>query len=104
MSYNDGLVSNDYSGILNYGYQGTPMAFDIAAIQYLYGANTSYNTGDNTYFLPTSNTSGTFYSCIWDAGGFDTISAANTYLASFFSVNIAFIFTLPAFTEGVQFI
>ena len=77
MSYNDGLVSNDYSGILNYGYQGTPMAFDIAAIQSLYGANTSYNTGDNTYFLPTSNTSGTFYSCIWDAGGFDTISAAN---------------------------
>ncbi len=89
MSYNDGLVSNDYSGILNYGYQGTPMAFDIAAIQYLYGANTSYNTGDNTYFLPTSNTSGTFYSCIWDAGGFDTISAATATVDATINLNDA---------------
>ncbi|MEW6493242.1 MAG: M10 family metallopeptidase [Cyanobacteriota bacterium] len=76
MTYNQGLDTNDYTGILNYGYQGTPMAFDIAAIQYLYGANMSYKTGNDTYLLPTSNTSGTFYSCLWDAGGSDTISAS----------------------------
>jgi serralysin len=50
------------------------MAFDIAAIQYLYGANTSYNTSNNTYYLPTVNGPGTYWSCIWDAGGVDTIS------------------------------
>jgi serralysin len=75
MSYNDGLIySGGDPGTLDYGYQGTPMAFDIAAIQYLYGANYSYKTGNDTYFLPTANQSGTYYSCIWDAGGIDTIS------------------------------
>ncbi|MEG4801169.1 M10 family metallopeptidase [Microcoleus sp. ARI1-B5] len=75
MSYNKGLVnSGGDPGTRDYGYQGTPMAFDIAAIQYLYGANNSYKTGNDTYFLPTANQSGTYYSCIWDAGGIDTIS------------------------------
>ncbi|MGB5975243.1 MAG: M10 family metallopeptidase C-terminal domain-containing protein, partial [Nodosilinea sp.] len=61
--------------ITEYGYQGTPMALDIAAIQSLYGANMSYNTGDDVYVLPDSNIAGTFYSAIWDAGGIDAISA-----------------------------
>lgn len=58
----------------NWGFIRGPMAFDIAAIQYLYGANTTYNTGNNTYYLPTTNGAGTYWSCIWDAGGIDTIS------------------------------
>ena len=33
----------------------TPMLYDIAAIQYMYGANMSYNTGNNVYLLPDSN-------------------------------------------------
>jgi serralysin len=48
MTYNDGY---NYSKERQYkvkgkGYQGTPMAFDIAAIQYLYGANHNYNAGN----------------------------------------------------------
>ena len=51
----------------------TPMVGDILAIQYLYGANTSYNSGDNVYdFDPTKP----FFQTIWDTGGQDTISAA----------------------------
>jgi serralysin len=51
-----------------------PMVDDIAAIQYLYGANMSYETGDKVYtFDPTKP----FYHTIWDAGGNDTISVAN---------------------------
>ena len=75
MSYNDGWVT-EYSehADMSYGWQGTPMALDIAAIQYIYGANYDYNTGSNTYTLPETNASGTFWSCIWDAGGSDTIS------------------------------
>ena len=75
MSYNDGWVT-EYSehADISYGWQGTPMALDIAAIQYIYGANYDYNTGSNTYTLPETNASGTFWSCIWDAGGSDTIS------------------------------
>ncbi len=76
MSYNDGLVSNNLPLASNYGYQGTPMAFDIAAVQYLYGANKNYRIGNNTYTLPSKNRSGSFYSAIWDTGGIDTITAA----------------------------
>ena len=47
------------------------MAFYIAAIQYLYGANMSYHTGGDTYALPDGNGAGTYWSCIWDAGGTD---------------------------------
>ncbi|MDJ0534572.1 MAG: matrixin family metalloprotease [Xenococcaceae cyanobacterium MO_207.B15] len=76
MSYNDGVTAIVDHGSLNYGYQGTPMAFDIAAIQHLYGANMNHNTGNDTYFLPTVNASGTSFSSIWDAGGTDKISGA----------------------------
>src|SRR5262245_40307170 len=61
-----------------FGWAGTPMAFDIAAIQQKYGANTSYHTGNDTYTLPGADQVGTFYSCIWDAGGIDTIRAGAT--------------------------
>lgn len=56
----------------NYGYATGPMAFDIAAIQYLYGAKAA-NTGDSTYFLPDVDQIGTFWLCIWDTGGEDTL-------------------------------
>jgi hypothetical protein len=52
----------------------TPMVLDIQAIQYMYGANMSYATGDNVYtFSPTTP----FLKTIWDAGGNDTISVSN---------------------------
>ena len=49
-----------------------PMVYDIAAIQSLYGANLSYESGDNKYdnFTPVMQ-------AIWDAGGIDTIDASN---------------------------
>jgi serralysin len=75
MSYNSGFYSqNGDLSTRGYGFQSTPMAFDIAAIQYLYGKNNSYKTGNDIYYLPSVNQSGTSYSCIWDAGGIDTIN------------------------------
>jgi serralysin len=52
----------------------TPMVLDIAAIQYLYGANMAYHTGDDVYSF---NTAIPFFKTIWDAGGNDTISVGN---------------------------
>ncbi|MDZ8236949.1 proprotein convertase P-domain-containing protein [Nostoc sp. ChiQUE01b] len=74
MSYVD--IQSPYSPgyETNWGYAAGPMAFDIAAIQHIYGINKSYNTGNNVYSLPTFNGVGTYWSCIWDAGGTDTIS------------------------------
>lgn len=75
MSYNDGWAqedgflssSADHGGSTGYG------ALDIAALQAMYGANTSTNSGNTVYTLPTSNSDGTGYKAIWDTGGRDTI-------------------------------
>lgn len=74
MSYNDGWLGTNQFYNAGYGSAGTPMAFDIAALQALYGANMSHATDDDVYALVDSNGSGTFYSTIWDAGGADSIT------------------------------
>lgn len=66
MSYNDG----SFAGITNNPM--TPMIYDIAAAQFLYGANTSYNAGDSVYNLTGVQAAVTF----WDGGGTDTLNAS----------------------------
>ncbi|WP_439139940.1 M10 family metallopeptidase C-terminal domain-containing protein, partial [Roseicyclus sp.] len=84
MTYVDGWQTAPHgtSPSLAYGYQGTPMAFDIAVLQDKYGANMSTNTGDDTYILPDSNAAGSFYAAIWDAGGADTLQHNGTAAAT----------------------
>jgi Ca2+-binding RTX toxin-like protein len=66
----------------SYGFQQTPMAFDIAAIQYLYGANTSTNSGANNYAIADAlSGTGVTWQTIWDTGGIDTISYSGSYSA-----------------------
>ncbi len=85
MSYNDGWQLHpdvDANGFpvpdtLDYGYQATPTAFDIALMQIKYGAVTA-NTGDNVYTLLDANLAGTFYQTIWDTGGTDEINYVGT--------------------------
>lgn len=71
MSYTDSPL---YS---NMGYPVTPMLYDIAAIQYLYGPNMSHKAGDDTHSFSSSTST---ISTIWDAGGIDTLSAENQSL------------------------
>ncbi len=58
----------------------TPMLYDVAALQFLYGANPATRTGDDTYtFDPAALTLET----IWDGGGNDTIDVSSfTYACS----------------------
>ncbi len=79
MSYNAGWPALPGYTSEVYGAQAGPMALDIAAIQAIYGANTTYASGNNTYGLPTANAPGTYWSCIWDTGGVDTISNAGGF-------------------------
>lgn len=67
MAYN--AVSGSASSRAN-TYATTPMSYDIAAMQYLYGANMSYHTGDDSY---TFEQGSKYFQTIWDAGGSDTI-------------------------------
>jgi serralysin len=76
MSYNVGWDGADVTW--SYGGQAGLGAFDIAALQALYGANHSTRTGNDTYVLRMVTGPGTGWSCIWDAGGIDTISAGAT--------------------------
>ncbi len=55
----------------------TPMLYDVAAVQFLYGANTDYNTGDDIYTFSNSEPE---MLTIWDAGGNDTIDLSNQSL------------------------
>lgn len=63
MSYNEPTVHS-----MTGRYAVTPMLYDIQAVQYLYGANMSYRSGDDVYSFSNSTTA----RCIWDAGGSNT--------------------------------
>lgn len=84
MSYTDApnsifvRVTKSASGSSSYHVQDvvpeTPMPLDIAAVQYMYGANYSYNADNTTY---TFDPLVPFLKTIWDGGGVDVISVAN---------------------------
>jgi Ca2+-binding RTX toxin-like protein len=64
-----------YQGHPNYGIEPSSLLlYDIAALQYLYGANMATRSGDTTYTWAANEQ---FISCIWDGGGIDTIDASN---------------------------
>ncbi|MFK7945054.1 MAG: M10 family metallopeptidase C-terminal domain-containing protein [Paracoccaceae bacterium] len=75
MSYNEPWVSgpNGRPRTNDHGYNRTFGALDIAALQAMYGANTSNAEGDDRYSLWTANEQGTGYQAIWDTGGEDEI-------------------------------
>lgn len=81
MSYNqwwDEVARPDFT----YGRMGTLGALDIAAIQAIYGKNTSWHKGNDVYTLPTANARGASWACIWDAGGIDTIDNSASNISS----------------------
>ena len=73
MAYRDVRETFGTSGASDWGYTGGPMAFDIAAAQALYGPNRSTGKGATFYDLPTEGKVGTYWFCVWDAGGNDTV-------------------------------
>ncbi len=90
MSYNLGWKTKFNSQTdLTFGFQATPMALDIAAVQLIYGANSTYHKGQDSYVLPDKNGVGTFWSCIWDTGGQDSVSAVHTAKNAVINLNDA---------------
>ncbi|HEX5330359.1 M57 family metalloprotease, partial [Sulfuricurvum sp.] len=67
-----------------YVYAEGPMIYDIATIQYMYGANMTYHATDDVY---TYDDSAPFRITIWDGGGNDTISVANSTRGSLINLN-----------------
>lgn len=71
---------------------GTPMAYDLLALQYLYQANTSTRSGDTTYVFskvddftpggvvssgPPAPRFGDLKQSLWDGGGTDTVDCSS---------------------------
>ena len=101
-SFNGTILSSDQDNIKNtvMSYTDyasfrahTPMVYDIAAIQHIYGPNFNYRNGDDIYNFYSDNL---FLHTIWDGGGIDTISietlSNNTFInltpGSYSSFNI----------------
>ena len=74
----------------NFGYAQTFMMYDIAALQYMYGADFTTNAGDTVYsWSPTDGTTyvdgnvaidpggNRIFETIWDGGGIDTYDLSN---------------------------
>lgn len=95
MSYLDGYNQKGMSPSLAYGWQATPGAFDIAAVQAIYGVNTATGAGDTVYAVPGVNAAGTFYATIWDASGNDTISATGIAAATTIDLRAATLQNAP---------
>ncbi|MDC6454646.1 M10 family metallopeptidase C-terminal domain-containing protein, partial [Planktomarina temperata] len=75
MSYTDpeNYYFYDADGDYNYLISSTPMVYDIAAVQHLYGA-ASHNTADTVYKYDPSNP---VVEAIWDSDGIDTLDFSN---------------------------
>ena len=74
MSYNEGSdVAGVASSVASTGHGATFSPLDIAALQAMYGANTSHALGNNVYSLIEGNQtgSGAGYYATWDTGGID---------------------------------
>jgi serralysin len=81
----------------SYANPQTPMLYDIAAIQHLYGANHNTRAGNNTY---TWDASRAFVQTIWDGGGIDTIDASNQGLAAVINLNPGSFSSIGSQTNG----
>jgi hypothetical protein len=68
MSYS--AIAGDEGSYYSF-YPTTPMVLDIQAMQEIYGANTTYHAGADTYAFDDSQT---YFQTIWDAGGTNALS------------------------------
>ncbi len=76
------VLNNDWFSVMayrddyNYNFRfwdpATPMAMDVLALQYIYGANQQTNVGNSTHSLLQNLR----YQAIWDAGGIDVVDVS----------------------------
>jgi Ca2+-binding RTX toxin-like protein/methionine-rich copper-binding protein CopC len=85
MSYRD-FNGDDLGGYNSSYFPTTPMLNDIAALQYLYGANVKSHAGNDRYAWKPEQP---VYETIYDTGGVDVIDASNQLLEVLIDLNEA---------------
>ncbi|MGQ4647931.1 M10 family metallopeptidase C-terminal domain-containing protein [Lyngbya aestuarii] len=99
MSYKS-YVGSQLNHLSQAFYSSTPMLHDIAAIQYLYGANLNTRSGNTIYSWEPGQQ---LLETIWDGGGVDTISWANQSSAAKINLGTGQWSELgPAYWNGVK--
>ena len=88
MTYND--LDSPYvpNTVSTNGFLATFGPIDIITLQFLYGKNENFNSGNNIYTFPNSSTQ-KFWETIWDSGGMNTIDASNTNVNNVIHLNDA---------------
>lgn len=91
-------------------YASTPLLHDIAALQRLYGVNTTTRTGNTTYGFH-GNASGAYdivsatqqvVYCIWDSGGVNTLDASGYATNQTLNLNAGQFSNIGALTSNVS--
>ncbi|WP_454714071.1 M10 family metallopeptidase C-terminal domain-containing protein [Caulobacter segnis] len=87
----------------------TPMVFDILALQSIYGVNTSYKSGNDTYKVPELTTlpgsgaiDGLFIKSLFDGGGIDTIDLSDHEWRSVIDLTPGAYSSIDIFTANEQ--
>ena len=81
-------------------YSNTPMIYDIAAVEYLYGAITDANLGDTTYTF--ADTDHQRIQTLVDSGGTDTIDLSNARHRSIVDLTPGSLLSIGYATESEQ--
>ena len=80
MSY---VTLADHSDAIGFTFNPTtPMLLDIEAIQAIYGANYSYNSGNTNYSF-NDNAGQYYFQTVWDGGGINTITYTGSISSDF---------------------
>lgn len=86
-----------------YFYATTPGIYDVAAMEHLYGANTTTNTTNTTYsFANWTASQPLYFQTIVDAGGADTIDASAQTRSSIIDLTPGTFSSIGIFTEAQQ--
>lgn len=93
-AYETGAQHIDFS-LANFAYAATPMVHDIAAIQAIYGVDTTTRTGDTVYGFNSNADRAAYHFdlntrpivAIWDAGGNDTLDFSGWNTPSTINLN-----------------
>ena len=80
-------------------YASTPMVYDIATVEYLYGSVTDANLGNTTYSWASTPQ---FIQSIVDSGGTDTIDASNQTTQSIIDLTPGAYSSIGLWTQAEQ--
>ena len=92
-------------------FASTPQLYDIAALQYLYGANMYTRTGNTTYGFNSNsgrkhfsarNSNDPLIFCVWDAGGIDTFDFSGYTQNQIINLNQGSFSNVGEFTSNIS--